>query len=488
MAEKLRVLFVASEAVPFAKTGGLADVVGTLPQALRELGVEVKVLMPYYGAVKQGKITTRTVAEDLEAPLPHPLNLTFDLLAPAAPDDASYFVARDEFFERSQLYGTPKGDYFDNLERFAFFSAAVLPACRALNFQPHVIHCHDWQSSLAPVYLKNLWSAEKILVGTRSLLTIHNLAYQGLFSQDKYPMLGLDWSLFGIDGLEYYGQINLLKGGIIFADAINTVSSTYAQEIQTPEFGYGLEGVLRSRAQVLSGILNGVDYAEWSPDTDPHIPARFTRKDLKGKAADKAALMEAFGLDPAKAQAPILAMISRLADQKGFDLVAQVLPRLMAKSEARVVILGTGEEKYHHWLEQEAPKYPGKLGVKIAFNNQLAHLMEAGADMFLMPSRYEPCGLNQIYSMKYGTIPIARATGGLKDTITQVNPKTGKGTGFLFEEYTDEAFAKAIHTALADFENQKLWAKIMQNAMAQDFSWKVSARAYRDLYRKLLSP
>ncbi len=486
MANNLRVLFVASEGVPFAKTGGLADVVGTLPHALMEQGVEVKVLMPYYGAVKQGKIATVPVAENLEAPLPYPFNLAFDLMAPTSPDYPFYFVARDEFFERSQLYGTPKGDYFDNLERFTFFSAAVLPVCRALEFHPHVIHCHDWQSALAPVYLKNRWQGEEVLAGTKSLLTIHNLAYQGLFPKDKYPLLGLDWSFFSIDGLEYYDQINFLKGGIICADAINTVSSTYAQEIQTPEFGYGLEGVLRTRAAVLSGILNGVDYAEWSPETDPLIPAHFSRKELKGKAADKAALMEAFGLDQSRAAAPILAMISRLADQKGFDLVAQVLPQLMTRDDVMVVILGTGEEKYHRWLEKETPKYPGKLGVKIAFNNQLAHLMEAGADMFLMPSRYEPCGLNQIYSMKYGTIPIGRATGGLVDTITQVNPKTGKGTGFLFEEYAAEAFLKAIHTALADFENRKLWQKIMQNAMAEDFSWKVSAKAYLDLYNRLL--
>ncbi len=485
MAKQLRVLFVASEGVPFAKTGGLADVVGTLPDALKDLGVEVKVLMPYYGALKQGKISTATVAEDLEAPLPYPLNLAFDLMAPTSPDYPFYFVARDEFFERSQLYGTPKGDYFDNLERFAFFSAAVLPVCQALDFHPHVIHCHDWQSALATIYLKNRWQEEPVLAGAKSLLTIHNLAYQGLFPQDRYHLLGLDWSLFCIDGLEYYGQINLLKGGIICADAINTVSPTYSLEIQTPELGYGLEGVLRHRAAVVSGILNGVDYAEWSPETDPLIPAHFSRKDLKGKAADKAALMEAFGLDRSRAQAPILAMISRLADQKGFDLVAQVLPQLMAR-DVMVVILGTGEEKYHRWLEKEAPKYPGKLGVKIAFNNQLAHLIEAGADMFLMPSRYEPCGLNQIYSMKYGTIPVGRATGGLVDTITPVNPKTGKGTGFLFEEYSPEAFLKALHTALADYENQKLWPKIMQNAMAQDFSWKVSARAYLDLYNRLI--
>jgi len=486
MAEKLRVLFVAPEGIPFAKTGGLADVVGTLPYALQKLGVEVKVLLPYYGAVKQGKIPTVAVAEDLEAPLPEPLNLSFDLMAPSSPDYPFWFVARDEFYERSQLYGTARGDYFDNLERFAFFSAAVLPSCRAMEFKPDVIHCHDWQSSLVPVYLKNLWGGkEEVLSGTRSLLTIHNLAYQGLFAKGRFPRLGLDWSLFGINGLEYYNRINLLKGGIVFADAITTVSPRYSEEIQTPEFGYGLEGVLRQRAAALHGILNGVDYREWSPDTDPLLPANYSRDDLKGKAANKAALMEAFGLSKKLARAPILAMISRLADQKGFDLLAQVLPQLMTQ-ELMVVILGTGEERYHRWLAAEAPKYPGKLGVMVAFDNQLAHLIEAGADMFLMPSRYEPCGLNQIYSMKYGTIPVVRATGGLADTVTPVGRPIEPGTGFVFDDYDPEAFLKAIHTALEAYKDQKLWRRLMQNAMAQDFSWTKSARAYLELYRQLV--
>ncbi len=483
VAQGLRVLFVVSEAVPFAKTGGLADVAGTLPYALKELGVEVKVLMPYYGMVKQGPLATAYAAEDLEASL-GPLRLTFNVRT-ASPDYPFYFVERDEFFERSQLYGTPKGDYFDNLERFAFFSGTVLPFCQALDFKPHLIHCHDWQAALAPVYLKKRWSGEDLLADTKSLLTIHNLAYQGLFPQDKFPLLGLDWSLFSIDGLEFYGQINLLKGGIVCADAINTVSPRYSQEIQTEEFGYGLDGVLRTRAADLYGILNGVDYRDWNPESDPLVPAHYNRDKLAGKLKNKAALMAAFGLAQDLGKAPLLAMISRLADQKGFDLLAEVLPQLMTR-DLMVVILGTGEEKYHRWLRAEAAKYPGKLGVKIAFDNSLAHLIEAGADMFLMPSRFEPCGLNQMYSLKYGTIPIVRATGGLADTVIQVDRATGQGTGFLFSDYDPEAFAKAIHTALATFENKKLWRRIMQNAMNQDFSWKKSAQAYLDLYIRLL--
>jgi len=485
MAEKLKVLFVASEGVPFAKTGGLADVVGTLPSALQSMGVEVKVLLPYYGAVKQGKVPTVRVVENLEVMLPEPLNLAFDLMAPASPDYPFWFVARDEFYERSQLYGTPKGDYFDNLERFAFFSATVLPVCREMGFKPDLIHCHDWQSSLVPVYLKNHWAWGELMAGTKTVLTIHNLAYQGLFPRNKFPRLGLDRSLFNIDGLEYYDQINLLKGGIIFSDAITTVSPSYAQEIQTPEFGYGLDGVLRSRAAKLHGILNGVDYRDWSPESDQLLTTNFSPADLPGKAANKAALMESFGLSKKMAKAPILAMISRLADQKGFDLVAQVLPQLMTQ-EVMVVILGTGEERYHRWLAAEAPKYKGKLGVLVAFDNKLAHLIEAGADMFLMPSRFEPCGLNQIYSMKYGTIPIVRATGGLADTVTPVGSPTEPGTGFVFSDYTPEAFLKAIHTALDAFKDQKLWARVMQNAMSQDFSWNKSAQAYLELYQQLV--
>ena len=434
--------------------------------------------------MKQGKAPTTLIAEDLEVNLGL-INHTFNLMAPAAPGSPFYFVERDEFYDRSQLYGTPRGDYFDNLERFAFFSGAVLPFCRALDFAPDLIHCHDWQSALVPVYLRQRWAGEEILAKAKTVFTIHNLAYQGLFPQEKYPLLGLDWSFFSIEGLEYYGKINLLKGGIVCADAVTTVSPRYSQEIQTEELGYGLEGVLKTRAEQLYGILNGVDYQDWSPETDSLIPAAFSPKDLKGKAADKAALMEAFGLSQDLAEAPILAVISRLADQKGFDLLAEILPQLM-KQKLMLVILGTGDEKYHRWLAAEAPKYKGKLGVNIAFDNKLAHLMEAGADMFLMPSRYEPCGLNQIYSMKYGTIPVVRETGGLADTVTPVGDPKTLGTGFVFSDYTPAAFLKAIHTALDAYANKDLWQRIMLHAMAQDFSWKVSARAYLELYKSLV--
>jgi starch synthase len=485
VAQNLKVLFVVSEAVPYAKTGGLADVAGTLPHALQELGADVKVLMPYYGQIQQKNIPVIAAAENLEGRLGDE-PLTFDVMTPAEGNAPFYFVARDEFFERSQLYGTPKGDYFDNLERFSFFCSAVLPFCQELGFKPDIIHCHDWQASLVPVYLKYRWMYEATFASTKCLLTIHNLAYQGLFPKEKFPLLDLNWSVFSMNGLEYYNKINLLKGGIVFADAVNTVSRGYSQEIQTPEYGYGLEGVLRHRRDVLFGIVNGVNYEDWNPETDQLITATYGPNDLKGKAKNRAALIKAFDLDNKLAKAPLLGIISRLADQKGFDLVAEVLPELMAH-EVMVVILGTGEEKYHELLTAEAQEYPGQLGVKIAFDNQLAHLIEAGADMFLMPSRYEPCGLNQMYSMKYGTVPVVRATGGLVDTITPVDPAQGTGTGFVFTEYSAEAFQKALNQAIDAYQDKKLWKKIMLNGMAQDFSWSASAKAYLTLYQKLVS-
>jgi len=485
MGERLKVLMVASEAVPFAKTGGLADVIGALPGALAGLGVDVRVLLPYYGMAKQGKTPMTCAAENLQGRMGGQ-PLAFNLMVAKSGEVPFYFIERDEFFERSQLYGKPGGDYFDNLERFSFFSSTVLPFCQALAFHPDVIHVHDWQAALVPVYLTHLWQDAPAVANAKTLITIHNLAYQGLFGKDKFPLLGLDWSVFGMDGLEYYDQINLLKGGLVSSHAINTVSRTYSQEIQTPEFGYGLDGVLRSRAESLFGIVNGVDYEVWSPEKDTLIPATFSATKLKGKAENKRALMAAYKLDPALESQPILGVVSRLADQKGFDLIAQVLPELMTR-KIPLVILGTGEQKYHDWLADEAKKYPGILGVMIGFDNALAHLIEAGADMFLMPSAYEPCGLNQMYSLKYGTVPIVRATGGLVDTVAPVDAAKGTGTGYLFSEKSAEAFIKVINAAVEAFKDKKLWQKIMKNGMAQDWSWTTSAKTYLNLYQKLVA-
>lgn len=481
----LNVLMISPEAVPFAKTGGLADVAGALPIALKKLGLDVRLVMPLYQMVRQSGVELTKVADDLSLPFDF-FTLSFDVYQAEVDGLPCYFLERDEFFDRRQLYGTPKGDYFDNLERFAFLAKAILPLCQKLDFAPDIIHCHDWQSALIPVYLKEKWAQEKVFDQTATVLTIHNLAYQGLFPKEKFHLLDLDAALFGINGLEFYDKINFLKGGILWSDAVTTVSKQYSHEIQTKEFGCGLEGVLQTRADVLTGIVNGVDYGIWNPGTDPHLAAAYSAADLKGKAKNKQALMAEYGLDPALKEAPLLGMVSRLADQKGFDLLAAILPDLMA-ANLTLVILGTGDQKYHDLLSAAAAKYPGRLGVKIAFDNRIAHLIEAGADMFLMPSAYEPCGLNQIYSLKYGTIPVARATGGLVDTIAPVDAEKKTGTGFLFTDYTAQAFLACIQEACQAYQAKALWRQIMQNAMSQDFSWEASAQAYVDLYRQILT-
>jgi starch synthase len=485
MDRPLNVMFVSPEAVPFAKTGGLADVAGALPLALNKLGLRVCLLMPLYGMIRQGNVPLTRVLSDLEVHFDF-YTLKFDLYSAEIDGVTFYFVERDEFFDRRQLYGTPKGDYFDNFERYIFLAKTVKPICQALNLKPDIIHCHDWQSALVPVYLRERWLNEEVFTQTAAVLTIHNLAYQGLFLKEKYHLLDLDLSLFWMDGLEFYDKINFLKGGILWSDAITTVSRQYSQEIQTPEFGCGLEGVLRSRADVLTGIVNGIDYSIWNPQTDTLIAAPYSAADLSGKEKNKKALMAEYKLDPKLKDAPLLGIVSRLADQKGFDLLAEILPELMTEN-LTLVILGTGDEKYHTLLSEAAQKYQGRLGVKIAFDNKIAHLIEAGADMFLMPSHYEPCGLNQLYSLKYGTIPVVRATGGLVDTIEPVDAKKKTGTGFLFEEISPEAFLACIREACRAYQDKTLWKKIMANAMNRDFSWESSAKAYETLYRQTLA-
>ena len=485
MDHNLNVMFVSPEAVPFAKTGGLADVAGALPLALSKLGMRVCLLMPLYGMIRQGNFDLKKAISDLEVKFDF-YTLKFDVYSTEIAGVTFYFVERDEFFDRRQLYGTPKGDYFDNFERYIFLAKTVKPICQALDLKLDIIHCHDWQSALVPVYLREQWQSDEIFTQTAAVFTIHNLAYQGLFAKEKYHLLDLDLSLFRMEGLEFYDKINFLKGGILWSDAITTVSRQYSQEIQTPEFGCGLEGVLRARADVLTGIVNGIDYSIWNPSTDTLIAAPYSAADLTGKEKNKHALMAEYKLDPKLKGAPLLGMVSRLADQKGFDLLATILPELMAEN-LTLVILGTGDEKYHTLFSEAAEKYQGRLGVKIAFDNKIAHLIEAGADMFLMPSYYEPCGLNQIYSLKYGTIPVVRATGGLVDTIEPADTKQKTGTGFLFEAYTPEAFLACIREACQAYQNKTLWKQLMANAMNRDFSWEASAKAYESLYRQTLA-
>jgi starch synthase len=478
----MRVVMAASEVVPYAKTGGLADIVGALPRALHRLGVDVAVIMPKYASITPERFPLRRTEWLLQVPLSSQ-TVTAAVLQSELDDEVPvYLVEADQYFGRSGLYGTPDGDYLDNAERFAFFGRAI-PALLQRLGAPDVLHCHDWQTALAPVFLRTDLGRYPGLERVRSVLTVHNLGYQGLFWHFDWHLLNLDWRYFSADWLEFYGKINYLKGGIVCADAVTTVSPTYAEEIQTAEFGYGLDGVLTGRRHALSGILNGVDYEEWSPEHDVHIAAHYSADDLTGKAKCKADLQATVGL-PVDPQVPLVGIVSRLAAQKGFDLITAIAPQLLRK-RLQIVVLGSGDALYQNRLLALARQFKKRLAVRIAFDNTLAHKIEAGSDMFLMPSHYEPCGLNQMYSLRYGTIPVVRATGGLQDCVVEFDARGGQGTGFKFVEYSGDALMACIERALRAYRTPTSWATLMRNAMHADFSWDRSAAAYADLYQRL---
>jgi starch synthase len=481
----LKILFTSSEVTPFAKTGGLADVSASLPAALASLGYQVRIVMPLYRSVMDADYNLKPLGKSVEIPFRGQSQKAKVFYSKLGRNLLIYFIKKDEFFDRSMLYGTSEGDYFDNADRFIFFSQAVLHLSRLVGFKPDIIHCNDWQTSLIPVYLESLYRNDPFFHNTRTVLTIHNLAYQGVFPKEYMAVSRLPSELFSIKGLEYYGRMNFLKGGVVFSDIITTVSEKYAQEIQTPEYGYKLDGVLRDRSDDIFGVLNGVDYSEWSPDTDSYIAANYNAKDLSGKRKCKKDLMKIYNLK-GPAEVPVIGIISRLAGQKGFDILAKAMNDMM-KLDLFLVLLGQGEGRYEKQFFQLGKKYSGRFGVKIAFDNILAHKIEAGSDMFLMPSKYEPCGLNQMYSLKYGTIPVVRATGGLDDTIKEFNPKTGKGNGFKFTEYSSGALLDEVKKALSVFQNKKLWLRLMKNALKEDFSWKKSARRYTEIYNRILT-
>lgn len=481
----MRVLFATPEAVPFAKTGGLADVAGALPKFLQGLGCEVMVVMPYYRMVKRAGFPLQYLGEGIEVPLGNEL-LQADIYQGQIDKDIPiYFIGRDEFFDREYLYSTPRGDYFDNAERFIFFSKAVLQFCQFMGFSPEIIHHHEWQTGLIPAYLKSIYRNDPFFSHTSVVFTIHNIAYQGIFKKEKFGLTGLPMEMYNPEGIEFWERINLMKAGIVYADVINTVSQKYSEEIQTPEYGYGLEGILRKRGKDLYGIVNGVDYQDWDPSHDPHLIAPYDLNRISGKRECKKDLLKELGLPSSLENVPLLGMISRLADQKGFDLLMEILDELFTLNIG-FVLLGTGEQKYNDLFTQVALKYPQKAGIRIAYDDRLAHKIEAGADLFLMPSKYEPCGLNQIYSLKYGTIPVVRATGGLDDTITAYDPATGNGNGFKFTRYDAKEFLNQIKVAIDFYFQPEHWKKLLGNAMTSDFSWERSARAYLHLYQKAL--
>lgn len=469
-----KILMVASEAAPFAKTGGLADVVGALPGALRGFGHETKVLIPRYRVTR--KFPARRIYDNMPVSLG---GSVFETSIFQSEADADFlFVDFPPLFDRDGLYGDSHGDFGDNDVRFGLLSRVALEVGRRL-FRPDIFHCHDWQAGLVPVYLRTQNSGDPTFYGTKTLFTIHNLGYQGLFRRESLGRLGLPDSLFHVDALEFYGNLNLLKGGLVFSDWLSTVSKRYAQEIQTPEYGFALEGLLRARSQNLSGIVNGVDYDHWNPQTDKLIPANYSSDDLTGKQVCKQALMKEFGLADAALRRPLIGIVSRFTSQKGADLISQAAARLF-ENDIYLVALGAGEPQYEAMFRAMAAAHPGRVSVSFGYNEALAHRIEAGSDIFLMPSAYEPCGLNQIYSLKYGTVPVVRATGGLDDTITP-------DTGFKFQEYTPEAMLEAVHDCINMYASPKQWRTMVRHGMCKDFSWKESARQYSDLYASILN-
>ncbi|MGE0823829.1 MAG: glycogen synthase GlgA [Candidatus Binatia bacterium] len=487
----LRIFFVASEVAPFARTGGLGDVLGALPKALAARGHDIRVVMPLYQQVREGSFSLTELVNDLVVPSTTG-NRNVRIWQGVLPDPQAsavsvpvYFIEQDEYFARPQLYGSETGDYPDNAARFSFFSQTALALVARLEWFPDVWHCHDWQTALIPAYMRFVLGFDSRFSTAATVYTVHNLAYQGLFPAVTYPVTGLPPMLFQPAGVEFLGFLSFMKAGLLYADALTTVSPSYAEEICTPEFGFGLDGVLRTRRDALIGILNGADYDVWSPDHDPSIVARYDATDLRGKVQCKTALLRTFGL-PEDPDIPVIGMISRLVDQKGFDLLATALERLLTFG-LRLVILGTGSAPYEQFLTGLAQTYPQKIGVRLAFDDVLAHQIEAGSDMFLMPSRYEPCGLNQIYSLRYGTIPIVRATGGLRDTVIPFDPTSGGGTGFVFTETSGDALLASVEEALRLFPDRASWQRLVQNAMAQDFSWQRSAAHYEELYRQVLT-
>ncbi len=478
----MKILVVSSEAMPFVKTGGLADVAGTIVDEYKRMRHGAALFLPLYRKIKQNAMDLgiKPMGKEITVPLAGNFEKGMLWKGKTKGEAAAYFIENDKFYDRDDLYGTPAGDFPDNASRFIFFSRGVLEALSALNLNFDIIHCNDWQTGLIPVYLKTLY--KKHFPETKTILTIHNLGYQGQFPSGDMPLTGLGWELFSIEALEFYGKINLLKGGIIFADALTTVSINYAREILTEEHGFGLQGVLRKRSKDIYGILNGIDYNEWNPATDSLITACYSAKNLSAKARCKTDLQKRCGFS--EDGSFLIGMVTRLSAQKGLDLVAGAMEGII-HSGAQVAVLGKGDEPFHRIFLDLQKKYRGRVSFNIGFNDNLAHKIYAGSDAFLMPSRYEPCGLGQLIALRYGTIPIARKTGGIADTVIQYNLDKGTGTGFLFDKYSADKMLEAVKQAAVLFKDKEQWQKICKNAMSEDFSWRESAKKYISLYKKL---
>jgi starch synthase len=480
----MHIVFAASECVPYAKTGGVAEVVASLPKELVRQGHRVTVYVPLYRQVQKHLKNRHNAIRSLTIPFSY-YNRFVTVVDGGTPDGVQfYFIDCPELFDREFLYETASGDYPDNAERFGLFSRAVLDATKLLGV-PDVFHIHGWPAGILAILLRTVYYFDPVLKNVACLLTIHNADRQGWFPRETVEKLLLPWDVYTAERAEFYGTFDFLKGGIVYSDAINTVSRKYAEELQTQEFGNGLDGVLRSRARDFRGILNGVDYQVWDPSRDSKIAAHYTPDRLEGKLACRKDLLHAFGVSKLAEETPVVGMVSRLATQKGCDLLAQVFEALLQEN-MYLVILGTGEPYYENLLRSWAERFPNKVAVSITYDEMLAHKVEAGSDMILMPSRYEPCGLNQIYGMKYGTVPVVRATGGLDDTVQEWSAEEETGTGFRFHDYRPEDFLQALRRAFALFADKQAWRKLMRNGMARDYSWTNPAREYIQLYEEIV--
>ncbi len=476
---EIKVLFAASEAVPFAKTGGLADVSGTLPRELVKLGADVRLIIPKYKSIPQSYVDKMEYIGYVYVELSwrHQYCAVLKLEHEGV---TSYFIDNEYYFNRDALYG-----HFDEAEQFAFFSKALLKVLPLIDFKPDIIHCNDWQTGVVSAFLTAHFGHEEYYKAIRTVYTIHNLRYQGIFPKEILgDILGIGWEYFKADTFEFHDCVNYMKAGIAFSDVITTVSKTYAEEIRNDFFGENLNGIINKRADRLFGIINGIDYQENDPATDKRIFESFSSGNLEGKLQNKLMLQQSLGLPQSK-EVPLIGIVSRLVDQKGFDLIARVFEELL-QLDIQLAVLGTGDNSYEEMFEHAASRYPGKVSVNLKYDGVLAQRIYAGADMFLMPSLYEPCGLSQLFSLRYGTVPIVRETGGLNDTITPYNEFTAEGTGFTFANYNAHEMLDAIKRAISVFENKEVWSSIVKNGMEQDFSWSKSAREYLELYQRLL--
>lgn len=485
MADKLNILMVSAECAPFAKSGGLGDVVGALPQFLVKAGHKVNVVMPLYSQVDRRKHNIVPAFEKLDVPFGHD-HLSCGVYMSVLPGKVPvYLLEHHDFYSRQGLYhDAAYNDFPDNPLRFAFLSKAAMQLCYLLNFRPDIVHANDWHTAILPAFLKRLYNDDPVFAETASVLTIHNIAYQGRYNKSFFFRTGLGAEDFTQDKFEHYGDVNFLKGGLHFADVVNTVSPGYAVETRSEPLGYGLEYFLRMKGEDYTGIINGADYDHWNPETDKLIPANYSKDDLRGKTECKKVLQKQLGLEES-ADKPLIGIVSRLVEQKGFHIIAECIDDLMSNTNVQFAILGSGDTRLERFYGSLPQRYPGRAGAFIGYDNELAHLIEAGSDFFLMPSVYEPCGLNQIYSLKYGTLPIVRATGGLNDTIVNYDPQTGEGTGFKFLEPDCQAASECIKMAIDTWDQRRPHIqKLIRAAMEQHFSWNDSAIGYIDLYKR----